>query len=231
MFGEMKTYLLAQGVKTVLLACPNCDKVFKTHGTEFDVQTVYEVLAQSEYLLDSTSTIQTVALHDPCTARFNLPAQDSVRNLLKKQGLEIALQPHSGKKTVCCGEGGAVNCFKPEVAVNWSQKRIDEAADFPIVSYCAGCTQILGKKAETNHILDIVFTADVEEIKIAKAPLTYFKRLKLKKILQQNLNAPVTRERTFQLQQRNSSSHKNRVVVLTGTFLLLLLPGIFFWLH
>ena len=40
MFGEMKTYLLDKGVRNILVACPNCYKVFKTCGEEFDVKTV-----------------------------------------------------------------------------------------------------------------------------------------------------------------------------------------------
>ena len=230
MFGEMKNYLLAQGIKTILLACPNCDKVFKAYGSEFNIHTVYEVLDQSTADTTSTTAEKSVVLHDPCTARFNLPAQDSVRNLLKKRGVEIVQQPHSGQKTVCCGEGGAVNCFKPELAENWSQKRLDEAAGLPIVSYCAGCTQILGQQTKTNHILDVVFNPSAEEIKIAKGALTYFKRLKLKKTLRENLHTAVSRERTFQPYQRKQSGDKNKRAILIAT-LLLLLPGIFFWLR
>ena len=32
MFGELRDYFLAHGVKTVIVVCPNCYKVFKTNG-------------------------------------------------------------------------------------------------------------------------------------------------------------------------------------------------------
>lgn len=231
MFGEMKEYLLGQGIKTILLACPNCDKVFKTYGAEFAVHTVYETLNQLKTESASTPAGTTVVLHDPCTARFNLAAQNSVRELLQKQGVQITPQRHSGMTTFCCGEGGAVNCLRPAQSGNWTQKRVDEAAGLPIVSYCAGCTQILSEQAETSHILDLIFTNPGDKVNIAKTPLTYFKRLKLKKTLRDNLPATVTRERTFQPQKREISTDKNRRLILIATCFLLILPGIFFFLH
>lgn len=46
LFGEMKDYLVANGVRTVLTACPNCFRVFKEYGSGLKVRTVYEVLAE-----------------------------------------------------------------------------------------------------------------------------------------------------------------------------------------
>ena len=40
MFQEMKAYLLEHGIKTVLVACPNCYKLFKEYGCELTVRTV-----------------------------------------------------------------------------------------------------------------------------------------------------------------------------------------------
>lgn len=229
MFGEMKEYLKNQGIKTVLLACPNCDKVFKTYADEFNIQTIYEVLEQMDQVSASTLTKWTVVLHDPCTARFNHPAQNSVRSLLKNRGVTVVEHPHSGEKTFCCGEGGAVNCYKPKLAENWGQKRIIEATRQPIISYCAGCTQILGKHSETHHMLDLLFTAPDKRTVVATAPLTYFKRLRLKKHLKQNFSAATTRERTFQTQQ-NGTINKIRLtlLVLTATLIVILGLSIYF---
>lgn len=221
MFGEMKNYLLTHGIKTVLLACPNCHKIFSNYGTEFEICSVYEVLDR----IGSPGTkklAETIVLHDPCTARFNFPAQKAVRNLLKKKGMRIEEQTHSGKTTLCCGEGGAVGCLAPELAKTWGKKRIEEAKELRIVSYCAGCTHTLGAHAETIHILDLCHKTDTATApRIAKAPLTYFKRLKLKKYLQNNLQAAVTRERTFQPPSeydQKSTGKRNRQLLLIGSF-------------
>ena len=223
MFGEMKDYLLSQGIKTVLLACPNCHLVFSHYGSELQARTIYEELEKADF---PTATLSAaVTIHDPCTARFNLPAQDAVRRLLKNKNLQVEELPHSRKKTLCCGEGGAVNLLDPHLATHWGQKRIDEAKGRPIVSYCASCTQKLGVQAETSHILDLLFA---ENAKIAKPPLTYFKRLKLKKYLQDNFQAAVTRERTFQGTSKDPLKRTSKLhrLILTGSLVLLSLFAI-----
>jgi Fe-S oxidoreductase len=225
MFGEMKHYLLTHGIKTVLIACPNCHKVFNDYGTEFNTRTVYEILDKVDAAVTKEWS-ETVTVHDPCTARFNIPAQTAVRSLLKNQGLKVEEQSHSGKTTFCCGEGGAVSCLAPELAKNWGKKRVKEADGQRIISYCAGCTQTLGAHAETSHILDLLFAADSTESrksKIDKTPVACFKRLKLKKHLQQSITAAVTRERTFQAiskQQPKDTGRLNRQLILIGSFFL-----------
>ena len=103
---------------------------------------------------------------------------------------------------------------------------MDEACGQPIVSYCAGCTQILGKRGETNHLLDLLFSETAQQAPVAKAPLTYFKRLKLKKQLQQHLDAATTRERILP-GRPGQKSGKGLIFFLLG-FIFLLLPGLIF---
>ncbi len=47
MFGEMRDYLTSNSVKNVVVACPNCYKVFKQYGNGLAVSTVYTVLAEN----------------------------------------------------------------------------------------------------------------------------------------------------------------------------------------
>ena len=47
MFGEMKDYLIGQGVKKVIVACPNCYRIFDLYGGGLTVGSVYDVLAEN----------------------------------------------------------------------------------------------------------------------------------------------------------------------------------------
>ena len=47
MFQEMKKYLLDNGIRNVLVACPSCYQVFKKYGDELSVKTVYEVMVRN----------------------------------------------------------------------------------------------------------------------------------------------------------------------------------------
>ncbi len=85
MFGEMRTYLLGHGVRTVLVACPNCHKIFREYGEGLSVRTIYELLA--EHGPTQTEKVSgTVTVHDPCAVRFEDSIHDSVRKLIAGTG-------------------------------------------------------------------------------------------------------------------------------------------------
>ncbi|MCE5243530.1 MAG: (Fe-S)-binding protein [Syntrophobacteraceae bacterium] len=199
MFGEMKTYLVENGIRTVLLACPNCYKIFKTYGTEFAVKTVYEVLAENS-VSEVSHFSHTVTVHDPCAVRFDGAVQKAVRDLARKSGLTVEEMPHHGRKTLCCGEGGSVGFLSPELAGRWSSVRIEEAAGRGVVAYCAGCAGHLGKVVPVHHVLDLFFEPEATlagKARISTAPVTYWNRIRLKKWFKQGLEVRATRERTF----------------------------------
>ncbi|PLX93148.1 MAG: hypothetical protein C0619_04900 [Desulfuromonas sp.] len=199
MFGELKEFLCGHGIKTVLVACPNCDKVFTEYGPEFETTTIYEFLDAGE-LPETGNVSGTVNVHDPCVSRFSGKVHEAVRSLAEKKGLSVVETRHSRETTLCCGEGGAVGCISPELARGWARKRTGEADGSRTVTYCAGCAHHLGVHGPTNHILDLVFTPEAalaDKANVSRAPLTYFNRLRLKKTLKKNVAATVTRERTF----------------------------------
>jgi Fe-S oxidoreductase len=137
MFGEMKLYLQEAGVKTVLVACPNCYKVFSRYGAPLSVRTVYEVLA--EHGLPVASRVDgTVTVHDPCAVRFEEGIHAAVRNLIADSGLTVEEMPHTRTMTLCCGEGGAVGFLSPELAGNWGKLRRNEVNGKRTITYCAG---------------------------------------------------------------------------------------------
>jgi Fe-S oxidoreductase len=196
-FGEMRRYLLSNGVRRVLTACPSCHKVFKTHGGDLMVETVYEALAAERKTVRIDSR-QTVTIHDPCALRFDEPVQAAVRALLSAQGFHIEEMPHHGATTFCCGEGASVSCTAPELAETWGRRRAEEACGRQIVTYCAGCDATLGKIVETRHILDILFPrrqAAGKRRAMPGFPRTCWNRLWLKHHAGTVIPAAVCRER------------------------------------
>lgn len=198
MFSEMNDWLLQQGVQEVLVACPNCQSMFETFGSGLKVRTVWERLAETGLQPETASG--TVTVHDPCVIRHAQPVHQAVRTLLKRQGLTVEEMPHSGKTTICCGKGGAVDMLNPELAASWGELRKKEAAGRRTITYCAGCVQALGSHTPTNHLVDILFAAEqtlAGKKKGAGAPLTYLNRLLLKRSFKRKEGFAVTRERTY----------------------------------
>ena len=199
MFREMKDFLVQSGVKKVIVACPNCHRMFSVYGEELAVGTIYEIM--DEHPLPVMEKVPgTVTIHDPCPVRFSPAVQAAVRNLAAKQGLTVEEMPHHGENTLCCGEGGFVACLSPDLAAKWKEVRKDEAAGRRMITYCAGCTNHLDGITPTSHIVDLLWEPEktmAGKVRIATAPFTYLNRLKLKRKLKQRITAPITRERTF----------------------------------
>lgn len=226
-FNELKNYLSANGVKTVLVACPNCQKVFNEYGTGLTVESVYQRL-DGLPLPETDNIAEKVHLHDPCVSRFYDTTQDAVRSLLKKKGLQLSDSRHSRKTTLCCGAGGGVSCLASERSRNWTTKNIDSADAQRIVSYCASCTHVFAAHSSTGHLLDVVFQPQKilnGESTEAKAPLTYFNRLQVKNKLRRSTTSG-TRTRERQIGDRSGIGFPiKRVAVVMFLILIMLAVG------
>jgi Fe-S oxidoreductase len=196
-FGEMRRYLLANGVRRVLTACPSCFKMFKTHGGDLAVETVYETLA-AETNPSRIRHRKTVTIHDPCPFRFDAPVQSAVRTLVSRKGFAIEEMPHHGATTFCCGEGASVRCSAPELAETWSRRRVDENRENQMITYCAGCNETLGRYTDTLHVLDLLFPdrhAAGHRRPAPVFPRTCWNRLRLKHTIKNSVPSAVSRER------------------------------------
>jgi hypothetical protein len=141
-----------------------------------------------------------VTVHDPCAVRDEQAIHEAVRALIRAQGLHIQEMEHHGRTTHCCGEGGAVGFFSPRFSRNWRDRRKTEAAGRRIITYCAGCVNLLGAITPTSHVLDLIFESRATlagKIRASKAPFTYWNRLRLKRRFKKYVKAVVTRERNL----------------------------------
>jgi hypothetical protein len=122
-------------------------------------------------------------------------------------GLTIMEMPHRGMNTVCCGEGGSVGLLSPDLAGRWRALRASEAGDRRIITYCAGCINMLGPGA--GHVLDLVFQPDATmagRANLARPPLTYWNRLRLKSTLQKSPDNVLTGRRAFPVEEVRRTS-------------------------
>jgi Fe-S oxidoreductase len=190
-FHEMRRFLVQHGVKNVIVACPSCYKIFSQYGEGLTVTSVYEFLSKNFPEPDVINKKMAV-VHDPCALRFNKGVQIAMRDLVNRLGLAISEMPHSGTKTFCCGEGGSVKHLAPDLSKKWAIARGDETGGKVVVTYCAGCSNQLGKRMSTIHVLDLIFNPEsalTGKTKISKAPMTYLNRMWLKRRLKKMFKA------------------------------------------
>jgi Fe-S oxidoreductase len=105
MFFELKKYLLAHGVKKVIVACPNCYKVFHQYGGELAVTTAYEALLDDAGLPALARVNGAVTVHDPCAIRFESAIHDAARDLLAQKGLQVEEMKHHHRRRSAAGKG------------------------------------------------------------------------------------------------------------------------------
>lgn len=198
-FSALEKFLIDHGVKTVITVCPNCHKVFSTYSQTLVTQSVYEVLAQGGGI-SGDKISGCVTIHDPCVTRFETNIHTSVRSLIKNKGLEIQEMEHCREKTICCGEGGSVFSVTPGLASNWGIIRKKEAGNHRIITYCAGCSEFLGKSVQTDHLLDLLFEPEKTmdcSLKKSSPPFTYLSRIHLKRKLQQSNKGDIRKKTYF----------------------------------
>lgn len=217
MFGDMKDFLVQSGIRRVIAACPNCHKIFSRYGTPLTVTTLYEILLTLPQNPVQPPRRPFVTVHDPCVFRFDRGIQAAVRELLARSGWEVREMPHHGERTLCCGQGASVGCVAPDHADAWKRLRLREAAGRPIVTYCSGCAGCLGDGGRSYHILDLIFgpgsnpqsghpVALGRPVRFPGFPLTCFHRIRLKQRVKREIDAAVSRERTFHLPAPGSTA-------------------------
>ncbi|MEZ0329102.1 MAG: VTT domain-containing protein [Dissulfuribacterales bacterium] len=213
-FSELTDFLSKNGINQVVVACPNCFKVFNTYGRGIRTLTVYEIFRYHLKPADRKGD-EVFTVHDPCVMRWEAGVQDVVRELGSGLGISIQEMKHSREKTVCCGEGGSVGFLNEEFAENWGDIRKKDAESRKILTYCAGCSASLNAKGLANHhILDLLYEVDTgKRAKVSRSPFTYLNRLRLKSYFRDTIQASVTRSRP-RLEPAGYTTMVKRLLVL-----------------
>lgn len=150
--------LKTQGVERVYTACPNCAVSLKKLGCVEVIpvwETLDEYLRKEDILQNGGAEY---ALHDPCPARKETAQHAAVRSILKKAGVSVAEFPHNRGNTICCGNYHMMRALDPEKSASMRKKRLAEAPDAPITSYCAGCLDAFSSEGkQCTHLLELLF--------------------------------------------------------------------------
>ena len=116
------------------------------------------------------------------------------------QGIPIEEMKHHGKKTLCCGEGGGAHFVAPGLAGHWGEIRRTEGGGRRIITYCGGGANFLARIGPTAHVLDLFFDPAATlrgKAKVTRSPVTYLKRLLLKRNFRKKQKYANIRERDF----------------------------------
>lgn len=158
--GRLLERIRAHNVRELIVACPGCyyDLRSPLAAAGVRLRTVYEALA----LPAAQQNGKVCTVHDSCPDRFEGIFGRQVRQLLAAGGFSLAEMSHSGLNTMCCGSGGMISHFRPDLTQALVEARLAEAraagAD-SLVSYCMSCVlKFVAKAGElpTGHVLGLL---------------------------------------------------------------------------
>jgi Fe-S oxidoreductase len=162
LFAQSKEEFLAEykklGSPRLILACSSCYQVFKTNFPQIEICSFWEIYDQyGPQTVQSRVERPALALHDPCSTRYEGQIQDAVRNILRKNGVAIQELPLSREKTECCSYGGQMWLTNKAVAKKMVERRVNQnASDY--VAYCAMCRDFFSKNDKRSlHLFDLLF--------------------------------------------------------------------------
>ncbi len=148
----------ATGARELVTPCAGCYKTFKKiypkvlgdYGLEVYHSVHYlDRLVKDGKLKFKTGSGQKVTYHDPCDLGRAFQIFEEPRNVLKAiPGVQYVEMARNRLQARCCGSGGGVSAYVPEMAVQMAAERVRDALAVGaevIVSGCAACKDNLRK--------------------------------------------------------------------------------------
>lgn len=179
--GKLNATLDEMGVEKIITACPSCLAVLRERFRERQVVSCYYELGpfKDQAVLPSfgkaTATEKEngpegnervkITVHDSCSDREYGVVGPQVRHLFSQaKDVDMFEMVHSGKNSMCCGSGGLVPAFDPELASEVKRRRMAEAESSGaeiMVTYCATCANAFRSggnpsKVEVRHALELL---------------------------------------------------------------------------
>ena len=158
----------ALGVKTLVLSCAGCYRMFKVEYPKYLGELPFEVKHITEFLagrkLDLTPLGDaTVTYHDPCHLGRHCGVYEPPREVIAQfPGVKFKEMKYNRSTSHCCGGGGGVRAAYPEEAADIANTRLDEA-DFAdlLITTCPFCVtnlsaQVGDRKLKVVDLAELV---------------------------------------------------------------------------
>ena len=157
-FAEQNVETLNEsGVTRIVTSCPHC---FNTLGTEYpDFGGRYEVIHHSELLselvrdgrIETTRSHRRITYHDSCYLARHNDVIEEPRSLVAAVGEPVEME-RNGRRTFCCGAGGA-HMWMEERGNAINEERVRQAAETgaeTLAVACPYCTVMLDDGVRTS---------------------------------------------------------------------------------
>lgn len=157
----------AMKARTVVTTCPSCYHFWKhtyssALGEELDLQVLHatelvaDLLEAGRLPLRDGLREQVVTYHDPCDLGRKGGVFEAPRRILAQiPGVTLVEMPENREGSHCCGGGGNLESFDPELSTAIAARRIRQAAETgakTVLSACQQCERTLFSAARAERI-------------------------------------------------------------------------------
>jgi glutamate synthase (NADPH/NADH) small chain len=161
MFEKQTASIKAQwdtlGQPRLILACSTCLRTFKDHLPALPAVSLWSMLEAHPPAAAALRLDRPLAIHDPCTTRYEEELRACVRRLLARAGRQTEELALGRDYTECCGFGGLMLNANPELAGQVAERRA-QRSDTDYVAYCAMCRDNLAAAGKrVIHLLDLFY--------------------------------------------------------------------------
>ncbi len=167
MIGEKRATILVTG-------CAGCYRMFKYEYPQFinknlSFKVFHAVELFSQYIEEGKIKLESsdlkITYHDPCElARLGGVVKEP-REILKKITRNFIELPKSNTNSGCCGGGGLLQAFDPEMVLNIASQRVRQAEEIGadiLTSACPACEMAL--KNAVQHLKGKIEVIDIIEL-------------------------------------------------------------------
>lgn len=167
------------GAQRLVTTCPSCYHMWKhIYPEESSEPLGFEVVTASELLRDllregrlslaQPARVGVVTYHDPCDLGRKGGHYDEPREVLRQvPGFTFVEMQNNRAHALCCGGGGDLETFSPDLTATVAARRVAQAAEVNaeyLVSACPQCVRTLAKAARAQklriRVVDIVQFVD-----------------------------------------------------------------------
>ncbi|MBM3190642.1 MAG: (Fe-S)-binding protein, partial [Chloroflexi bacterium] len=157
----------AIGARRVVMTCPSCYHMWQhLYAEELGEPLELQVLTASELLREMLAGGKVplgeprrpgiVTYHDPCDLGRKGGHYEEPREVLRQvPGCTFVEMQNNREHALCCGGGGDLETFSPELTGQVAAKRIAQAAEVRadyLVSACPQCVRTLSKAARAQNL-------------------------------------------------------------------------------
>jgi Fe-S oxidoreductase len=160
-----------KNIKKLVVACPGCYyHLRELLSDRVELVSIYEVIDIGDKSLKDAVVC---TIHDSCPDRFEGIFGSQVRNALRSCGYSLVEMTCNGEDSPCCGSGGQISHFRPDLVQNLINHRLEDADSTNaeiLAAYCLSCVLNLANKPsrfKVRHALNLLldYDEDYSEIK------------------------------------------------------------------